>query len=142
MITRYTSPCQVPSVLLASSEEGRAMGANRSEEIHQICPLYHRAIEFVGKRWTGAIVRALMDGPRRFSELLEAVPGLHDRLLSERLKELETEEIIKRRVYPETPVRVEYALTDKGRDLERIVTEVQGWADRWLGSRQRRASRA
>lgn len=84
-------------------------------------------------------MRALMDGPRRFSELLEAVPGLHDRLLSERLKELETEGIVERRVYPETRVRDEYALTDKGRDLERIVTEVQGWADRWLGGRRRQA---
>ncbi len=117
------------------------MGGHRSEEIQRICPLYHRAIELIGKRWTGAIVRALMDGPRRFSELLEAVPGLHDRLLSERLKELETEGIVERRVYPETPVRVEYELTDKGRDLERVVTEVKRWADRWLGGRHRQVSR-
>lgn len=117
------------------------MGAHRPEEIHQICPLYHRAVELVGKRWTGAIVRILMDGPRRFSELLEAVPGLHDRLLSERLKELEVEGIVERRVYPETPVHVEYALTEKGRDLERVVAEVQRWADRWLGGRKRQASR-
>jgi DNA-binding HxlR family transcriptional regulator len=68
----------------------------------------------------------------RFFEILEAVPGLHDRLLSERLKELEAEGIVKRRVYPETPVRIEYELTAKGRDLERVVTEVQQWANRWL----------
>lgn len=102
------------------------------DDIEQICPRFHRAIELVGKRWNGAIIRALLDGPRRFSELIGAVPGLHDRLLSERLKELEAEEIVRRRVYPETPVRIEYELMPKGRDLDRVVTEVQRWADHWL----------
>lgn len=106
----------------------------KGHEIEQICPKFHRAIELVGKRWTGAIIRALMDGPMRFGEVLEAVPGLHDRLLSERLKELEVEEIVVRRVFPETPVRIEYALTGKGRDLQRVVAEVQRWADRWLAT--------
>lgn len=81
----------------------------------------------------------LMDGPRRFSELLEYVPGLHDRLLSERLKELESEGLVARRVYPDTPVRIEYELTEKGRDLERVVGEVQHWADRWLAGLTRTA---
>lgn len=108
------------------------MGANRADGLEQICPRFHRAIELVGKRWTGAIIGTLMSRPVRFSEILEAVPDLHDRLLSERLKELEAEGIVKRRVYPETPVRIEYELTDKGRDLERVVTEVRRWANRWL----------
>lgn len=108
------------------------MGEHRADDVEQICPRFHRAIELVGKRWTGAIIGTLMSRPVRFSEILEAVPGLHDRLLSERLKELEAEGIVKRRVYPETPVRIEYELTDKGRDLERVVTEVRRWADRWL----------
>jgi len=73
-----------------------------------------------------------MDKPRRFCEIQQAIPGLHDRLLSERLKELEAEDIIVRRVYPETPVRIEYELTAKGRDLERVVAEVQRWANRWV----------
>ncbi len=101
-------------------------------DVAQICPRYHKAIELIGKRWTGGIIRALMDGPRRFGELVEAVPGLHDRLLSERLKELEAEGVVQRRVYPETPVRVEYGLTPKGRDLEKLVTEMHRWADRWI----------
>ncbi len=101
-------------------------------ELEQVCPRFHRAIELVGKRWTGAIIHALMDGPRRFTEVREAVPGLHDRLLSERLKELETERVVQRRVYPDTPVRIEYELTAKGRDLEKVVGEVQRWADRWI----------
>ncbi|HXF82377.1 MAG TPA: winged helix-turn-helix transcriptional regulator [bacterium] len=103
-----------------------------------ICPRYHRAVELIGRRWSGAIVRVLMDGPRRFSAILEQVPGLTDRLLSERLKELEAEGIISRRVYPATPVRIEYALTDKGRALERVVREIHRWADRWIPAPARR----
>lgn len=98
----------------------------------RVCPRFHQAIELVGKRWNGAVIRALMDRPRRFGELLEAIPDLHDRLLSERLKELEAEQIVRRRVYPKTPVRIEYALTQRGRDLERILSEVERWAHRWL----------
>src|SRR2546430_12418107 len=102
------------------------------EQDEHVCPRFHRAIELVGKRWNGAVIRALMDRPRRFGEILEAVPDLHDRLLSERLKELESEQIVQRRVYPETPVRIEYALTQRGRDLERILAEAERWAHRWL----------
>ena len=103
-------------------------------DVAQVCPKFHRAIELIGKRWTGAIIRALLDGPARFGEIVEAVPGLHDRLLSERLKELESEGLVARRVYAETPVRVEYELTTKGHDLQRVIGEVQRWADRWGGA--------
>lgn len=100
----------------------------------QVCPRFHRTVELIGKRWTGAILRSLLDGSSRFSNLLEAVPGLHDPVLSERLKELEREGIVARRVFDETPVRVEYVLTTKGRDLERIMREIQRWAERWVPS--------
>jgi DNA-binding HxlR family transcriptional regulator len=103
-------------------------------DIEQICPRFHRAIELIGKRWTGAIIQTLMVGPRRFGELLDAVPGLHDRLLSERLKELENAGMVKRLVYPETPVRIEYELTPMGRDLEKVVAEVHRWAERWIAA--------
>ncbi len=103
-------------------------------ETDPVCPRFHQAIELVGKRWTGAIISTLMDRPRRYSWLLAAIPGLHDRLLSERLKELETEGIVTRRVYPETPIRVEYELTEKGHDLERVLAEVHQWADRWAAA--------
>jgi DNA-binding HxlR family transcriptional regulator len=96
------------------------------------CPVFHRAIELIGRRWTGAILRVLMGGPTRFSEIATCVPGLSDRLLSERLKELEAEGIVARTVFPETPVRIEYALTEKGRDLEGVVTAVSSWAENWL----------
>ena len=96
------------------------------------CSLYHQAIELVGKRWTGAIVAVLLEGPARFSEIKECVPDLSDRLLSERMKELERCGIVDRHVAATSPVRVEYALTDRGRDLEPSLAELKGWADRWL----------
>lgn len=96
------------------------------------CGKYHQAIELVGKRWTGAILFVLMDGPLRFSEVKLLVPDLSDRLLSERVKELEAEGIVERRVHDEVPVRVEYVLTDKGEALEPVVRSLKGWARSWL----------
>ena len=96
------------------------------------CGLYHRAVELVGKRWTGAILIVLLDGPLRFSQIRTLVPDLSDRLLSERLKELEAEGIVVRRVNDESPVRVAYELTDKGRDLRPVVTALKSWARDWL----------
>jgi DNA-binding HxlR family transcriptional regulator len=103
--------------------------AGRSE----CCQLYHRAVELVGKRWTGAILLVLLDGPLRFSEIRHLVPDLSDRLLSERLKELEAEDIVERRVLDGSPVRVEYALTRKGTALEPAVRALKAWANNWLG---------
>ena len=97
------------------------------------CPQYHRAVELVGRRWTGAILIVLIEqGPLRFSEFKQAVPDLSDRLLSERMKELESEGIVARRVIDDTPVRVEYALTEKGRALEPAVVALKRWAHSWL----------
>jgi DNA-binding HxlR family transcriptional regulator len=99
------------------------------------CPLYHEAVELVGRRWTGAILRVLMDGPMRFSEVAQAVPELSDRLLSERMKELEARGIVERRVISGPPLRVEYSLSQMGRELEPALSELQRWAKRWLGDR-------
>jgi DNA-binding HxlR family transcriptional regulator len=96
------------------------------------CPLYHEAVELVGRRWTGAILRVLMDGPLRFSEIAQAVPELSDRLLSERMKELEARGIVERTVHPGPPLRVEYELSRMGRELEPALSELQRWAKRWL----------
>jgi DNA-binding HxlR family transcriptional regulator len=92
------------------------------------CGLYHRAIELVGKRWTGAILLVLMDGPLHFSGIRQLVPELSDRLLSERLKELEGEGIVERRVLDGSPVRVEYSLTPKGEALEPALRALKQWA--------------
>jgi DNA-binding HxlR family transcriptional regulator len=96
------------------------------------CPYYHEAVELVGRRWTGAILRALLSGIKRFGDLRDTIPDLSDRMLSERLKELEVEGIVARIVIPETPVRIEYHLTPKGRALEAVMNAILAWADEWL----------
>jgi DNA-binding HxlR family transcriptional regulator len=98
----------------------------------ELCPRYHHAVELIGRRWTGAIVRTLMSGPRRFNELLSAIPGISDRLLTERLRELEAENIVRREVRPESPVRVIYELTERGRELGPALDEIAHWAERWI----------
>ena len=101
-------------------------------DIEPFCPRYTRAVEIIGRRWTGAIVRALIAGRTRFSEISHTVPGLSDRLLSIRLKELEAEGLVVRTVQPSTPVRIDYTLTDKGAALVPVVRSVATWAETWL----------
>jgi DNA-binding HxlR family transcriptional regulator len=98
----------------------------------ELCPRYHRAVELIGKRWTGAIVRTLIGGPRRFNELLAAIPGISDRLLTERLRELEAAKIVRREVRPESPVKVIYELTCSGHELTPALDEIARWAERWI----------
>ena len=100
-------------------------------ESEVFCPYFHHAVELIGRRWTGCILRALFNGVERFSDLAEAIPGLSDRMLSERLKELEAEGIVVRTVLPDTPVRIEYHLTGKGRDLGSVIETVSSWASAW-----------
>jgi DNA-binding HxlR family transcriptional regulator len=101
--------------------------------VRSCCPRFHQAVELVGKRWTGAILAVLLQGgPMRFSEIAQAVPDLSDRLLSERVKELEKRGMVDRRVAPSSPARVEYELTPMGRDLAPALQELEAWAHRWL----------
>ncbi|WDL98745.1 winged helix-turn-helix transcriptional regulator [Alicyclobacillus sp. ALC3] len=97
-----------------------------------MCPKFESAFELLGKRWTGLIIRALLGGPKRFKDISAMIPNMSDRMLAERFKELESAGILMRHVYPETPVRIEYELTQKGRDLEPMMNEVQKWADVWM----------
>ena len=96
-----------------------------------ICESFQRAAELVGKRWVPQIVWVLLDGPRRYSEIRVAIPEISDTLLSERLRELEAADIVRRAVTPSTPVLIEYALTDRGRDLAGVVDGLSTWAERW-----------
>jgi DNA-binding HxlR family transcriptional regulator len=98
------------------------------------CPAFQKAVELVGRRWSGTIRRALMIRPLRFSETRVAVPQISDRALSVRLKELEREAVIARRVEASQPVRISYELTDKGRDLESVITAIERWADDWIAA--------
>jgi DNA-binding HxlR family transcriptional regulator len=97
----------------------------------EVCPHFHAAIELIGKRWTGAIVCALTERPMRFGELRRVVPGLSDRLLSQRLRELEEEGLVQRDVEAGTPVRVTYSLSARGEDLQPAIRELKAWANRW-----------
>ncbi len=100
------------------------------ENFH-LCPKFEAAFELLGKRWTGLIIRTLMSGKKRFSDIVEVIPNMSARMLTERFKELENEGIVVRKVYPETPVRIEYELTEKGLALQPVMDEVQKWAEKW-----------
>jgi DNA-binding HxlR family transcriptional regulator len=104
---------------------------SQDQAVNGVCPLFHAAIELIGKRWTGAIISALTEGPLRFGELARAVPGLSDRLLSQRLRELEDKGLVEREVEAGTPVRVIYSLTAKGTELRPAISELKQWAKRW-----------
>jgi len=100
-------------------------------EKYHMCPKFEYAFELLGKRWTGLIIRTLLSGQKRFSDISEAIPNMSARMLTERFKELEKEGIIIRTVYPETPVRIEYELTEKGTELQSAMDEIQQWAEKW-----------
>ena len=96
-----------------------------------ICEHFQRAAELIGKRWNPQVVRALQSGATRFTDIRDTIPQISDALLSERLKELEAEDVVTRTVTPDTPVRIDYRLTDRGRDLTKVVDELGRWAERW-----------
>ena len=96
------------------------------------CPEFHKAVELIGKRWSGAIVREMMAGAVRFTDLMHAIPDLSERMLCARLRALEEEGIVQRRVIG-VPMRVEYHLTEKGSDLREVFAAVGQWAYRWIG---------
>jgi len=98
----------------------------------KICRRFQTAADLVGRRWTALIVQQLQGGPRRYSELLEALDVVSERMLIQRLKELERAEVVERRVMDLRPVRVEYRLTGKGRALGRVVCGLQRWAEQWI----------
>lgn len=102
------------------------------EAMSDYCARYHRAAEMIGRRWAPSILRALLVRPRRFNELLHAIPGLSDRLLTERLRELEEAGLVQRTVRPGRPVQVEYSLTEPGQDLGKVVAALREWTNRWM----------
>jgi DNA-binding HxlR family transcriptional regulator len=100
--------------------------------VSQVCSRFHRAIELIGSRWTGAILQTLLQGRTRYGAIKAAIPDLTDRMLSERLRSLEAENLVLRIVVPESPVRVEYELSPKGRELQDALNEIGAWAERWI----------
>ena len=127
LATEIPKPRAATATLEAPPEAACAAAAAKC------CPRLHEAVELVGKRWTGAILAVMLQGgPMRFSEIAQAVPALSDRLLSERMKELEARGMVERRVGGASPARVEYELTPMGRDLAPALSELEAWAHRWL----------
>jgi DNA-binding HxlR family transcriptional regulator len=103
-----------------------------AEIVSPVCSRFHRAIELIGGRWTGAIIQTLLQGKTRYALIKAAIPDITDRMLSERLRSLEAEDLVTRWVIADTPVRVEYELTEKGRTLENALQEISTWANRWI----------
>lgn len=91
-----------------------------------------QAFDILGKRWNGLIIHVLMDGEKRFSDIADLIPQISSRMLAQRLKELEQYNVIERTVYPETPVRILYSLTECGRDLSSSLASISDWAKRWF----------
>ncbi|MEO8678513.1 MAG: helix-turn-helix domain-containing protein [Vicinamibacterales bacterium] len=100
--------------------------------VPQLCTKFHRASELIGRRWTGAVIFVLLKQRCRFATLRDAIPGITDRMLSERLQELEQEGLLERTVLPQTPVRVEYSLTKKGKALAAAMDAISGWAEKYI----------
>lgn len=98
----------------------------------QVCARFHHAVELIGKRWTGAIISSMLTRSLCFNEFLAVVPGLSDRLLTERLRELESQGLVRRTVIAGPPVRVSYELTQSGKDLEPVIEALGKWAERWV----------
>jgi len=97
--------------------------------MEKLCPNIERAFCLLGKRWNGLIIHVLLTGPKRFKELTNIIPGISQKMLADRLKELEEQNIIVRHVYPETPVKIVYELSEKGKALQRVMEEVKKWAN-------------
>lgn len=97
-----------------------------------LCPRFESAFAFLGKRWNGLIIQTLMSGPKRFKDISNFIPSMSDKMLSERMKDLESEGILIRHVYPETPVRIEYELTEKGKALQPVMEQISNWAEQWV----------
>jgi DNA-binding HxlR family transcriptional regulator len=116
------------------SQAERAPGLDEGRPA-RVCPDFHAAVELIGKRWAGAIIWMLAERPHFFAELSQAVPGLSDRLLSRRLRELEREGLVERSVHDGgAPTRVSYALTEKGQALKPAIRELRSWARHWNGN--------
>lgn len=99
--------------------------------MQNLCPRFESAMEIISKRWVGLILFDLLNGEKRFSEMETDLP-ISGRLLSDRLKMLEKENIVKRTIYSEFPVRIEYSLTEKGMSLKPVIEEIQNWANDWI----------
>ena len=94
------------------------------------CPV-ERTVNVIGGKWTLLILRDLFDGTKRFGELRASLTGISPKTLTEKLRILEQEGIVERKIYPEVPPRVEYSLTKHGQTLETIIEAMREWGTQW-----------
>jgi DNA-binding HxlR family transcriptional regulator len=97
----------------------------------KLCPKMELTLELLGKKWVALVVFSLLSGPKKFSEIEKYIPGLSSRMLAERLKELEKTEVVVKTIYPETPIKIEYSLSQKGIDLTQTFNAIGEWAEKW-----------
>jgi DNA-binding HxlR family transcriptional regulator len=122
---------EAPSQAERAGRARASIGASEPDGPVRVCPDFHRAVELIGKRWAGAIIWVLSERSLYFAELSQAVPGVSDRLLSRRLRELEAEGLVRRSVHSGARPRVSYALTKKGVALEPAIRELRAWGRHW-----------
>src|SRR2546426_8020187 len=115
---------------MSTKRKTRPIRGKKAEEPSRFCPRFHHAVELIGRRWSGAIINAMLPGPQCFNELLAIIPGLSDRLLTERLREFESEGLVRRTFLEGPPVRVSYELTKSGRDLKPVIEALGRWAEK------------
>ncbi|WP_232698828.1 winged helix-turn-helix transcriptional regulator [Brevibacillus daliensis] len=99
------------------------------DQFTHVCKDFHNTIEFIGKRWMGIIIYSLMSGPKRFYELAESIPGISDRLLTERLQELVEEGLVTKSYLEASIKKVEYQLTPSGEALHDVVVSIKNWIE-------------
>lgn len=142
VVTKSAQPAHTrsdaPAVLAGAASSAEMVGSAPSSRQAKddpcregLCPKYQKAMALLSKRWTGLVLRVLLDGPSRFGDFLARIDGISDPILSDRLKELECQRLVQRRVLPETPVRVDYVLTPKGEALREILLLLHKWAEEW-----------
>lgn len=105
----------------------QAKESQKEHTLQNMCKDFHGTIEFIGKRWMGVIIYSLLKGPKRYHELIADIPGISDRLLTERLRDLEKEGLVIKRTLDSGSKKVEYELTDNGRELEEVINAIIKW---------------
>jgi DNA-binding HxlR family transcriptional regulator len=123
---------QEDAVVMRSRGKAAGRTAGDGHIVSDRCPSFQAAVELAGRRWNGAVLLAASLGARRYSEFLTAVPGISDRLLAQRLRELEAAVLIMREVTPTTPVQINYLLTERGAELVEAMRPLIEWSERWL----------
>jgi DNA-binding HxlR family transcriptional regulator len=101
-------------------------------DVHPVCVRFHTAIELIGARWSGAILRVMFTGAHRYADIRAAIPGISDVMLTRRLRELEEAGLLRREVLPTSPVQVEYHLTPMGEETRPVLEAVIAWSHRWI----------